>query len=74
MTGHMKFYDEPSAWGVIVGEDGQLYVVRGTHVLGPRPGAGDRVTFEPRKTAGGLRAIGVRGAAGAIPQRGESSR
>lgn len=60
MTGDMKFYDEATAWGVVVGEDGRLYVVRGPHLVTPRPDAGDAVTFEPRRAPGGLRAVDVR--------------
>jgi hypothetical protein len=60
ITGSMTFYDEPTAWGVILGDDGRLYVVRGSHIVAPPPRAGDKVAFEPRKTSGGLHAVDVR--------------
>jgi cold shock CspA family protein len=60
ITGNMTFYDEPSAWGVILGDDGRIYIVRGGHMVAPSPRAGDKVAFEPRKTSSGLRAVDVR--------------
>lgn len=60
MTGYMTFYDEPSAWGLIMGEDDRVYVVRGSHVLGVPPRVGDRVRFEPDERGRGLRALAVR--------------
>src|SRR5207253_2637676 len=30
VDGQIKFYDESTAWGIILGDDGGLYVVRGT--------------------------------------------
>lgn len=59
MRGLLKFYDLDAAWGLILGEDGRLYAVRQSHLISPTPEPGDRVTFEPRKTPGGLRAIAV---------------
>jgi hypothetical protein len=35
VTGQVKFYDEPTAWGLILGDDGGLYVVRGNRLPGP---------------------------------------
>jgi hypothetical protein len=63
MLGQLRFYDESTAWGLILGEDGRLYAVRRSHMVEPAPEPDDRVTFEPRRTAGGLRAITVRKAA-----------
>lgn len=65
MTGRLGFYDEATAWGVIVGEDGCLYAFRGSQAAGPlleagELKAGETVTFEPQPGAGGLRAVGVR--------------
>ena len=39
MTGRIEFYDEPTAWGVILGEDGRVYVVRGSRAPGAAPTA-----------------------------------
>ncbi|OGK79680.1 MAG: hypothetical protein A2X52_04855 [Candidatus Rokubacteria bacterium GWC2_70_16] len=63
MTGRIEFYDEPTAWGVILGEDGRVYVVRGSRAPGAAPRVGDTVSFEPRDTTTGLRADAVRRAA-----------
>jgi len=60
MTGRIEFYDEPTAWGVILGEDGRVYVVRGSRTPAAAPRAGDTVMFEPRDTTTGLRADAVR--------------
>ena len=60
MVGLLKFYDDDAGWGVILGEDGRLYAVRQVQLIPPRSEAGDRVSFEPRKAPGGLRAIEVR--------------
>ncbi len=60
MTGRMTFYDEPSAWGLILGDDQRVYVVRGSQVLGTAPRVGDKVLFEPEETGRALRALGVR--------------
>lgn len=60
MNGQVKFYDEPSAWGLIVGDDGALYVLRGGQLPGPPPRVGEPVVFEPQPAPGGLRASGVR--------------
>jgi cold shock CspA family protein len=60
MTGQVRFYDPASAWGVIAGDDGQLYTVRGSQVAGSPPREGDKVHFEPVSAAGGQRAVGVR--------------
>lgn len=59
MLGQLRFYDEATAWGLVIGEDGRLYAVRRSHMLAPEPEPGDRVTFDPRKTPGGLRAVAV---------------
>ncbi len=60
MTGRIEFYDEPTAWGVILGEDGRVYVVRGSRAPAAAPRVGDTVMFEPRDTTTGLRADAVR--------------
>jgi len=60
MTGHMTFYDDRSAWGLILGDDERVYVVRGSHVLGASPRVGDKVRFEPAETGSALRALAVR--------------
>jgi len=60
MTGSLTFYDEPSAWGLIMGEDDRVYVVRGSQVLGVPPRVGDKVRFEPDQQGRGLRALAVR--------------
>ena len=59
MDGQVTFYDESTAWGVILGDDGGLYAVRGTLLSGPPRQVGDRVVFEPRPAPGGPRAAGV---------------
>ena len=59
VDGHVTFYDESTAWGVILGDDGGLYAVRGTLLSGPPLQVGDRVVFEPRPAPGGPRAAGV---------------
>ena len=71
MTGRIEFYDEPTAWGVILGEDGRVYVVRGTRAPGAGPRVGDTVIFEPRDTTTGLRADTVRRVA---PQQRSAAR
>jgi cold shock CspA family protein len=60
MTGQLRFYDRPTAWGVIAGDDGQLYMVLGNQVPGAPLREGERVRFEPVSGPGGLRAAGVR--------------
>jgi hypothetical protein len=60
MIGYMTFYDEPSAWGLIVGDDERLYVVRGRHLVGPSPRVGEKVRFDPEDTGRGLQALAVR--------------
>lgn len=60
MTGELTFYDRPSAWGLIFGEDGRVYVLHGSQVVGPMPRVSQRVMFEPATTDRGLRALGVR--------------
>ena len=60
MDGQIKFYDESMKWGVIVGDDGGLYVVRGAQLPGPPLQVGERVAFEPQSAPGGPRAAAVR--------------
>src|SRR3981189_2777576 len=35
-TGRIEFYDRPTAWGLIVGDDQDLYVIRGRDGRGAR--------------------------------------
>lgn len=58
-TGRLRFYDGPTAWGVIVGDDGDLYMVQGRDVLGTPLREGERVRFAPVRRAGGLCATRV---------------
>ncbi|HYB43721.1 MAG TPA: hypothetical protein VEL75_18225 [Candidatus Methylomirabilis sp.] len=59
MDGQIKFYDESTAWGVILGTDGRLYGVRGSRG-GPPLEIGERVVFEPQPAPGGPRAAELR--------------
>jgi cold shock CspA family protein len=58
-TGRLRFYDGPTAWGLIVGDDGHLYMLHGRDVLGTPLREGERVRFAPVRRAGGLSAIRV---------------
>ena len=60
ISGQVEFYDEPSGWGLIRGDDGRLYDLRASQLAGPLPRVGDRVLFEPQAASGGPRATGVR--------------
>ena len=60
MNGRVKFYDEPTGWGLIVGDDGALYMLRGVQLADAAPRVGERVAFEPQAGVGGLRAAAVR--------------
>ena len=59
-TGRIEFYDRPTAWGLIIGDDQDLYVVRGRDGRGTAPRVGERVSFEPQSSADGKRAAEVR--------------
>ena len=59
-TGRIEFYDRPTAWGLIIGDDQDLYVVRGRDGRGVAPRVGERVSFEPQTGADGKRATEVR--------------
>lgn len=59
-TGRIEFYDRPTAWGLIIGDDQDLYVVRGRDGRGAMPRVGERVAFEPQAHADGKRAAEVR--------------
>ncbi|MGH7414649.1 MAG: hypothetical protein ACREKJ_10670 [Candidatus Rokuibacteriota bacterium] len=59
-TGRIEFYDRPTAWGLIVGDDQDLYVVRGRDGRGAMPRVGERVSFEPQAGTDGKRAAEVR--------------
>src|SRR5215813_6311795 len=47
MTGRLRFYDIPTAWGVVVGDDGHLYMLQGQPTSGAPLRVGERVRFEP---------------------------
>ena len=59
-TGRVEFYDRATAWGLIVGDDQDLYVIRGRDGRGVAPRVGERVSFEPRPGADDKRATEVR--------------
>lgn len=59
-TGRIEFYDRPTAWGLIMGDDQELYVVRGREGRGMVPRVGERVAFEPQTAGDGKRAAEVR--------------
>lgn len=59
-TGRIEFYDRPTAWGLILGDDQELYVVRGRDARGALPRVGERVSFEPQTVTDGKRAAEVR--------------
>lgn len=59
-TGRVEFYDRPTAWGLIVGDDQDLYVVRGRDGRGTALRVGERVSFEAEPRADGKRAAEVR--------------
>ena len=59
MTGCLRFYDQPTRWGVIVADDGGLYMILGQHVAGPPLREGERVRFDGAAGPGGLRATAV---------------
>ena len=60
-TGRIEFYDRPTAWGLIIGDDDQdLYVIRGRDGRGTTPRVGERVSFEPQPATDGKRATEVR--------------
>ncbi len=59
-TGRIEFYDRPTAWGLIMGDDQELYVVRGRDGRGMMPRVGERVAFEPQTAGDGKRAAEVR--------------
>jgi cold shock CspA family protein len=59
-TGRIEFYDRPTAWGLIIGDDQDLYVVRGRDGRGAAPRVGERVSFEPEPRTEGKRATEVR--------------
>ena len=59
-TGRIEFYDRPTAWGLIVGDDQDLYVIRARDGRGVTPRVGERVSFEPQPGTDGKRATEVR--------------
>jgi hypothetical protein len=56
----IEFYDEPTSWGLIRGDDGHLYDLRGGQLAGSPPRVGDKVLFEPQSAPGGPPAVAVR--------------
>ena len=60
MVGQITFYDESTAWGIILGADGGLYAMRGAQLSGLPVQVGERVVFEPQPAPGGPRAAAVR--------------
>lgn len=70
INGRVEFYDETSAWGLVRGDDGRLYDLRGAQLAGPPPRIGERVLFEPQPAPGGPRAADVRRLNPAPPPRG----
>jgi hypothetical protein len=59
-TGRIEFYDRPTGWGLIMGDDQELYVVRGRDGRGLAPRVGERVSFEPQLVSDSKRAAEVR--------------
>jgi cold shock CspA family protein len=59
MTGRLRFYDHATRWGVVVADEGGLYMLYGQPATGPPLREGERVRFEPAAGPGGARAIGV---------------
>ena len=59
MTGCLRFYDRSTGWGVVVADDGGLYMIQGQHVQGPPLRMGERLRFEAATGPGGLRATAV---------------
>jgi cold shock CspA family protein len=59
-TGRIEFYDRPTAWGLIIGDDQDLYVIRGRDGRGTSPRVGERVSFEPQSSTDAKRATEVR--------------
>ena len=59
-TGRIEFYDRPTAWGLIIGDDQDLYVIRGRDGRGGAPRGGERVSSAPQAATDGKRATEVR--------------
>ena len=59
LRGAISFYDAATKWGIIAGDDGRLYAVRGDQFSGVEPRPGERVSFAPLAAPGGPRATGV---------------
>ena len=55
----VRFYDHATAWGVIIADEGGLYMLYGQPVTGAPLRDGERVRFEPATGPGGPRATGV---------------
>jgi cold shock CspA family protein len=60
MKGTVEQYDHERRFGFIRGEDGVRYVVHCTDIARPPLNQGDPVTFQPRGTPRGRKAIRVR--------------
>ena len=59
MTSNVRFYDPSTAWGVIAGDDGILYMMDGDQLPVPPPREGERVRFDSVGGPGGPRAARV---------------
>ena len=59
MTGRLRFYDHATAWGIIIADEGGLYMLYGQPVMGAPLREGERVRFEPATGPGGPRAARV---------------
>ena len=53
MTGRLRFYDHAAAWGVIIADEGGLYMLFGQPAVGVPLREGERVRFEPVAGPGG---------------------
>jgi len=59
MIGCLRFYDAASRWGVIVADEGGLYMIQGALPSGPPLREGDRLRFDAAPGPGGLRATAI---------------
>ena len=59
MTGRLRFHDRATGWGVIVADDGGLYMIHSQQVSGPPLRDGERLRFDAAAGPGGLRATGI---------------
>ncbi len=59
MIGCLRFYDAASRWGVIVADEGGLYMLQAALPSGPPLREGERLRFDATPGPGGLRATAV---------------